>query len=104
MKIKGLLFILMSLTMAVNAAKAQEGQAIYEILFKNVNVFDGKNEKLINNINVLVAGNLIKDFGKELDVNKYATIIDGGGRTLMPGLSDAHVHLMLNDTPAGSVS
>ena len=25
-----------------------------------------------------------------------ATVIDGGGRTLMPGLIDNHVHLMLN--------
>jgi imidazolonepropionase-like amidohydrolase len=30
-------------------------------------------------------------------------VIDGGGRTLMPGLIDAHTHLMLNDAPHISV-
>ena len=102
-KSKLLLFSLMLLAMAFNTGKAQEGQATKQILFKNINVFDGKSEKLINNINVLVAGNLIKGFGKELDVNKGIKVIDGGGRTLIPGLTDAHVHLMLNDTPAKSI-
>jgi imidazolonepropionase-like amidohydrolase len=31
------------------------------------------------------------------------TVINGEGRTLMPGLLDAHVHLMLNDAPNVSI-
>ena len=27
-----------------------------------------------------------------------ATVIDADGRTLTPGMSDAHVHIMWNDT------
>ena len=58
-----------------------------QMLIKNVNIFDGKNEKLKTNMSVLVEDNLIKKIGKHLKSNDNATVIDGGGRTLMPGLS-----------------
>jgi len=68
-------------------------------LITNVNVFDGKNEKLIENANVLVEGNKIKTIStKKIDA-AGATVIDGGGRTLMPGLIDVHWHTMLNFWP-----
>lgn len=70
-------------------------------LITNVNVFDGKSEKLIQNARVLVEGNLIKDVFKAgstgivtSGVNK---VIDGGGRILIPGLTDSHVHIVWND-------
>jgi imidazolonepropionase-like amidohydrolase len=62
------------------------------ILFTNVNVFDGVNEALIENANVLVQGNLIAKVSEEPLAVANARIIDGGGRTLMPGLIDAHTH------------
>jgi imidazolonepropionase-like amidohydrolase len=64
-----------------------------QTLFVNVNIFDGTSEKLAMNRRVLVEGNLIKTIGDEtLKANKDATVIDGGGRTLMPGLIDSHTH------------
>jgi len=68
-------------------------------LFTNVNVFDGKNEKLIEKANVLVEGNKIKTISTKKIEAAGATVIDGGGRTLMPGLIDAHWHTMLNFWP-----
>jgi imidazolonepropionase-like amidohydrolase len=62
-------------------------------LFTNVHVFDGINEKLIENANVLVEGNLIKSVSTSKITADGATVIDGGGRTLLPGLADTHVHL-----------
>ncbi|HXH86664.1 MAG TPA: amidohydrolase family protein [Nitrospira sp.] len=59
-------------------------------------MFDGKNEKLINNANVLVEGNLIKQVSTTPISAAGATVIDGKGRTLMPGLIDAHWHVMFN--------
>ena len=59
-------------------------------LFTNVNVFDGLNEKLIENANVLAEGNKIKTVSTRKIDASGATVIDGGGRTLMPGLIDAH--------------
>jgi len=72
-------------------------------LFTNVNVFDGKNEKLIENANVLVAGNKIKTVSTEIIEAGDATVIDGGGRTLMPGLIDAHWHMALAHLPMTSL-
>lgn len=44
-------------------------------------------------MSVLVEGPLIKKVGKGLKADANATVIDGGGRTLMPGLIDSHVHI-----------
>ncbi len=64
------------------------------ILFTNVHVFDGVNEKRIENANVLIEGNLIKKVTTDPIDAAGATVIDGGGRTLMPGLTDCHWHSM----------
>ena len=65
------------------------------ILIKNVNVWDGKADDLLKNYDVLVVDNLIQQVDKNITSEKEATIIDGKGKTLIPGLSDAHVHLAM---------
>jgi imidazolonepropionase-like amidohydrolase len=55
-------------------------------------VFDGVNDGLTTG-SVLVEGNLIKQLISGTINTPGATIIDGGGRTLMPGLIDMHSHL-----------
>jgi imidazolonepropionase-like amidohydrolase len=82
-----LIFIFSTSAISADVEKSQT-------LIKNVNIFDGKNEKLQMGQDVLVEVNLIKKIGKGLKANKDASIIDGGGRTLMPGLIDMHTHLM----------
>jgi imidazolonepropionase-like amidohydrolase len=73
-------------------------------LFQNVRIFDGKNATLSAPSNVLVRGNKIETISAQpiaTDRRADARIIDGGGRTLMPGLSDVHWHAMLiRATPA----
>ncbi len=74
-------------------------------LFKNVKVFDGTSAKLTANTSVLIVGNKIKKIGGEIAAPKKATVIDAGGRTLMPGLIDAHWHAMLvRPTPAEALT
>jgi imidazolonepropionase-like amidohydrolase len=73
-----------------------QDEAPTQILFTNVNIFDGKTNGLARGMNVLVEGNLIKTILLSAISAPDATVIDGGGRTLMPGLIDNHVHLMLN--------
>ena len=73
-----------------------------QILFSNVNVFDGKtDEALKRGMNVLVAeGKLHQvDLVHERDQGRppMPRVIDGDGRTLMPGLIDGHAHMMIND-------
>jgi len=81
-------------SVATNATAAEE-KAPKQVLFKNVNIFDGKSDKLAMGQDVLVEGNLIKKVGKGLKANSGATVVNGGGRTLMPGLIENHAHLML---------
>lgn len=71
-------------------------------LISNVNVFDGKTDKLHERMHVLVKDNLIEAVSDEPLViiqTDNVTMIDGGGRTLMPGLIDAHSHLAHTDVP-----
>lgn len=63
-----------------------------QILFKDVRVFDGTSEQLTARTQVLVESNLIKAIGPSLQAAAGATVVDGGGRTLMPGLIDSHTH------------
>jgi imidazolonepropionase-like amidohydrolase len=73
-----------------------QDEAPSQILFTNVNVFDGTSDGLHEGTNVLVEGNLIKTISNSpIQAASGATVIDGGGRTLMPGLIDAHVHFNL---------
>jgi imidazolonepropionase-like amidohydrolase len=74
-------------------------------LFKNVKVFDGKSDRLTASTSVLVVGNKIEKIGGDIAAPEKATVIDGGGRTLMPGLIDAHWHAMLvRPTPAEALT
>ena len=65
-----------------------------QTLFTNVNIFNGTDDRLYEYHSVLVEGNIIKAISaSEIKTNANASVIDGAGRTLMPGLIDAHVHL-----------
>ena len=92
-----------ALVFSASAAQAQQVDGAVT-LFNNVRVFDGKGASLSEPTNVLVRGNLIERISRTpiaVDRSATTTIIDGGGRTLMPGLIDAHWHAMLmRATPA----
>ena len=87
-----------AILLAPMSGVAQEDAPPPQVLFTDVNVFDGTSESLRRGMNVLVEGNLIKTVSSGAIPAPGATVIDGGGRTLMPGLIDNHVHLMLNGT------
>ncbi|MCV7204018.1 hydrolase [Mycolicibacterium peregrinum] len=68
--------------------------------FRNVKIFDGHSDRLSAPSNVRVKGNRIERIStEELPADPAATVIDGGGRTLMPGLIDNHWHTMLVRPP-----
>ncbi len=69
------------------------------ILLRNVNIFDGTDGKLVQGRNVLVEGKLIKALVPSADAVADADILDCGGRTLMPGMIDAHWHSILAGIP-----
>jgi imidazolonepropionase-like amidohydrolase len=89
-----------------SAAQAQQTTGAVT-LFNNVRVFDGRGTSLSEPTNVLVRGNLIENISRTpipVDATATTTTLDGGGRTLMPGLIDNHWHAMLiRVTPAQSL-
>jgi len=62
------------------------------VVFQGVRVFDGIGPALSEPTNVRVRGNRIEAIGPSVST-EGARVIDGQGRTLMPGLIDAHVHM-----------
>jgi imidazolonepropionase-like amidohydrolase len=75
-------------------------------LFQNVRIFDGKNSSLSAPSSVLIKGNVIERISSApIAAEPGVTVIAGGGRTLMPGLIDAHWHAMLiRPTPAEAIA
>jgi len=93
MKYKTLLITLLAVILFMPVlAQAAEPPAPKLTLISNVNIFDGKNKKLLKDMDVLVEGNLIKQIAKDIKAPKGAEVIEGNGKTLMPGLIDAHWH------------
>jgi imidazolonepropionase-like amidohydrolase len=62
-------------------------------LITNVNVWDGTGDSAVS-ADVLIEGDKIRAVGPNLKADG-AQRIDGGGRTLIPGLIDSHQHIML---------
>jgi imidazolonepropionase-like amidohydrolase len=96
-----ILYLAFASILLVTSVFAQDDAPV-RTLIVNVLIFDGVNEELIKNADVLIEDNLISRIGKGIQA-EGAKIIDGNGRTLVPGLTDAHVHLMLNDAPHISI-
>src|SRR5262252_5006374 len=73
-------------------------------VIQNVRIFDGTGGQLSGPSHVLVRGNRIERIASTpivSDRRADTVLIDGGGRTLMPGLIDMHWHTMLvRPTPA----
>lgn len=66
---------------------------IGKIVIQNVNVFTTEGTLLLNQ-NVLVDGDIIKAISPsgKTTIHKNATVIDGSGKTLLPGMFDMHTH------------
>ena len=60
------------------------------IVIEGVRVFDGR--EVIDQATVIVRDGLIEAVGPALVIPDHAEIIDGAGKTLIPGLIDAHTH------------
>ncbi len=88
--------IALSVFSAAAIAPAFADPAAQAVLFQNVLIFDGTGASLSAPTNVLVRGNKIERISVEpipADRSANTTIVDGNGRTLMPGLIDMHTHL-----------
>ncbi len=97
----GFFCLLASLWIPCNPAIAADHAATpTRTLIRNVSVWNGTDDHATAGQYVLIEGNLIKSIGDTPPPDTTATVIDGHGRILMPGIIDAHTHLALPVSPA----
>ena len=68
-----------------------------QVVFENCRLFDGLGSELLEDRHVLVEDDSIKEVADRPIAAGGAEVIDLGGRTLMPGLIDAHFHAVAAD-------
>ena len=69
-----------------------------QILFRNFSLLDPRWDEARGGYEVLVEGEHIKEVSdKPIKARNAQVVIDGGKRTLMPGLIDCHVHVFLTE-------
>ena len=75
---------------AVCAGLAGAQPASKPLLIDHVRVFDGT--RVLDDTGVLVEDGVIRSVGRNIAAPAGADVIDGTGKTLLPGLIDAHTH------------
>ena len=68
-----------------------------QILFRNFRMLDPEKDEIVGGHEILVEGDSIREVSAKPIKAPDASAIDCGGRTLMPGLIDCHVHVTLSE-------
>lgn len=71
------------------------------LVFRNVRVFDG--EHTHEQADVIVENGLVREVGTDLRIPARAHVIEGEGRTLLPGMIDSHAHVGAADYSRGAL-
>jgi imidazolonepropionase-like amidohydrolase len=93
-----------ALVLGAFAAQAQQPTTTTAVIFENVRVFSGG--RTTGPANVLVVDNVVKSISSAPVADPpgaVTTRIRGNGRTLMPGLIDAHTHVMFDIVPQATI-
>jgi imidazolonepropionase-like amidohydrolase len=80
---------------------AQNNPLPTRILITDVNIFNGRDNKIVK-ANILVEGKLIKTISSgpiPTDRSANTQVISGEGKYVIPGLIDAHVHMIFESVP-----
>ena len=67
------------------------------VLFRNAKLLDSTKADLADGMSVLIEGDRIREVSSGPIKAAHAMVVDCGGRTLMPGLIDCHVHVFLSE-------
>jgi imidazolonepropionase-like amidohydrolase len=68
-----------------------------QLLLTNARLFDGVHAECAEGMGVLIEDDAIREVSDKPIKASAARVIDVGGRTLMPGLIDAHIHAVASD-------
>ena len=72
-----------------------------QCLFRNFEMLDPERDELEAGFELLVEDRMIKEVSDRPIAADSAEVVDCGGRTLMPGLIDCHVHVVLSEVALG---
>jgi imidazolonepropionase-like amidohydrolase len=87
---KKILNIILTLFISCNSLIAQT-------YITNITIADVENKKLVPNQTVVITNDLISKIqSSKVKIPANATVIDGTGKFLFPGLTDAHIHFSQN--------
>src|SRR5438045_7825061 len=68
-----------------------------QLLFRHFQLLEPEAGELQGGFELLVEGEAVRECSDKPIKSAGANVIDCGGRTLMPGLIDSHVHVMLSE-------
>lgn len=68
-----------------------------QTLFRNFRMLDPERDEIAGGFELLVEGDRIREVSDRPLKADAAAVVDCGGRTLMPGLIDSHVHVVLSE-------
>lgn len=63
------------------------------LIIKNARVIDGTGASPIENCDIIIENGKISSVGYAMDVPAHADVINAAGKTVIPGLIDAHTHM-----------
>ena len=86
------------------ASRAQEPAAPQSILILTDRLFDSQAGAFLAGQSVLVQGGRVVNVGPGIAAPEGAQVIDLRGYTVLPGLIDAHTHLLYLEDPSGGLS
>jgi imidazolonepropionase-like amidohydrolase len=78
------------------AAPSVEKSEVAQVLITNVSVWDGRSDAVRPGVDILIENNLVRQVAKAIKA-EGATVIDGKGGTVIPGLIDMHAHHSIHE-------
>jgi len=70
------------------------------LLLKGATLIDGTGKEPIKDSEILIDGNIIKEVGRadEITINENVNLVDLTGKTIIPGIINTHLHVLLEPT------
>lgn len=85
------------------ACRAERNGRIVTIILNNCAVFDGVGDTLLPGRSLVIRAGRIAEIHERAQASDAARVIDVGGRTVMPGLIDAHFHAYAAEVNLGTL-